>query len=64
MNRRPRRRPLVAPEQVIANAWTVAVAVAVCPACQVAPGTPCHLDGRPLDTPHPQRTTEAKETAA
>lgn len=33
-------------------------------ACQVEPGTPCHLDGRPLPEPHPQRHDEAKETAA
>lgn len=62
MNRRPQRRPPATPEQARIAAWTVLVAV--CPACQVEPGVPCHLDGRPLDTPHPQRTTEAKETAA
>jgi hypothetical protein len=44
-----------------------ATAVAVCPTCQVAPGTPCHDAGiqRPDSSPvHAQRYTEAKEPAA
>lgn len=55
-----RRKTEPCPARV--TAWVIASAV--CPACQVVPGQPCHLDGRPLDTPHPQRTTEAQETAA
>lgn len=43
------------------SAW--AVTTACCPTCQVAPGTPCHHDGWPVDT-HPARYTEAKEMAA
>jgi len=44
-----------------------AVATAVCPTCQVAPGTPCHDDGiqRPDSSPvHPARYTEAGRPAA
>lgn len=44
-----------------------ATAVAVCPTCQVAPGTPCHDDGvqRPDSSPvHARRYDEAKEMAA
>lgn len=44
-----------------------AITTAVCPACQVAPGTPCHDDGirRPDSSPvHAQRYREAQETAA
>ncbi|WP_277608151.1 zinc finger domain-containing protein [Streptomyces boncukensis] len=37
-------------------------ATAVCPACQVAPGTPCHVDGREIPEPHPQRQREAEVT--
>lgn len=42
-------------------------AVAVCSACQVAPGTPCHDDGvqRPDSSPvHAQRYAEALGAAA
>lgn len=42
------------------TAW--AVQTAVCPACAVEPGTPCHIDGRPLDTAHPARHDEATRT--
>jgi hypothetical protein len=44
-----------------------AIATAVCPTCQVAPGTPCHDDGiqRPDSNPvHNTRYTEAEEMAA
>lgn len=44
-----------------------AIAVAVCPACQSAPGYPCHDDGqqRPDSSPvHAQRYTKAQEMAA
>lgn len=44
-----------------------AIAVAVCPACQVTPGIPCHDNGAQLpdSSPvHAQRYTEAKEMAA
>ncbi|GAA3384398.1 zinc finger domain-containing protein [Streptomyces racemochromogenes] len=40
---------------------------AVCPTCQVAPGTPCHDNGiqRPDNSPvHARRYEEATETAA
>lgn len=39
---------------------------AVCSTCQVAPGTPCHLDGRELrdGAVHAARETEAQEMAA
>lgn len=46
-------------------AW--AIRAAVCPACQVTPGTPCHDGGiqRPDSSPvHAARYTEAEETAA
>jgi hypothetical protein len=44
---------------------THATATAVCPTCQVAPGTPCRTDdGRPLGDIHPTRRTEAGGTAA
>lgn len=48
------------------NAWTTAhaIATAVCPTCQVAPGTPCHDNGRPLHDIHPARRNEAGEPAA
>lgn len=44
-----------------------AIATAVCPTCQVAPGTPCHDDGiqRPDSSPvHDARYTEAEGDAA
>lgn len=44
-----------------------ATATAVCPTCQVTPGTPCHDDGiqRPDSSPvHNRRYEEAQETAA
>ncbi|MER7507028.1 hypothetical protein ABTX82_01565 [Streptomyces lavendulae] len=41
------------------------IATAVCPTCQVAPGTECRTDdGRPLRDIHPARRTEAGGTAA
>ncbi|WP_443732113.1 zinc finger domain-containing protein [Streptantibioticus silvisoli] len=45
------------------DAW--ARTVAVCPACQVAPSTPCHAGGIPLPggAVHPQRHTEADRTS-
>lgn len=57
-----RTRLMPEPHPSRVTAWVTTVAV--CPACQVPPGTPCHLDGRPLPAPHPQRENEAKETAA
>lgn len=44
-----------------------AIRTACCPACQTAPGTPCHDNGvpRPDSSPvHAQRYTEAEEMAA
>lgn len=43
-------------------AWAVAVAVCPIPACEVAPGTPCHADGWPLpdNAVHAERITEAE----
>jgi hypothetical protein len=42
-----------------------ATATAVCPTCQVAPGTECRKpDGRPLHDIHPARRTEAEGDAA
>lgn len=45
------------------SAW--ARTTAVCPTCQVAPGTPCHTAGWPLGDPavHPERVREAEVTA-
>ncbi|WP_075001213.1 hypothetical protein [Streptomyces qinglanensis] len=43
------------------TAWVIATAV--CPACQVAPGTPCRVGGRAIPEPHPQRVQEAEVTA-
>lgn len=42
------------------DAW--ATATAVCPACQVVPGTACHRDGWPLPAGaiHESRVTEAE----
>lgn len=58
------RRRLTEPHPGRITAW--ARASAVCPVCQVAPGTPCHNGGWPLGEPaiHPERLTEAQETAA
>lgn len=43
------------------TAWVTAVAV--CPTCQVAPGTPCRdANAMPLDQPHPARDAEAVRT--
>ncbi|WP_438818622.1 zinc finger domain-containing protein [Streptomyces venezuelae] len=45
------------------SAW--AETTAVCPHCQVAPGTPCHTEGIPLpDQVHARRYLVAEETAA
>lgn len=46
------------------TAWVRATAV--CPVCQVEPGTDCHEAGRPLPggDVHPRRQTEAEETCA
>ncbi|WP_411078484.1 hypothetical protein [Streptomyces sp. cmx-10-25] len=38
-----------------------ATAVACCPECAVAPGTPCHEDGQPRAHAHDRRIQEAKE---
>jgi hypothetical protein len=38
--------------------------VAVCPECQVTPGTPCHDNGMPLAHVHDPRIEEAKVTLA
>ncbi|GAA2484962.1 hypothetical protein GCM10010406_21520 [Streptomyces thermolineatus] len=59
-----RTRYMTDPHPGRVTAW--ATATACCPACQVEPGTPCHLDGRAFPTGHihPQRETEARETAA
>ncbi|MFD5508972.1 hypothetical protein ACFWIB_14515 [Streptomyces sp. NPDC127051] len=46
-------------------AWAAAhaIATAVCPTCQVLPGTPCRTpDGQPHDI-HPARLTEAGDAA-
>lgn len=42
------------------RAWVIAIAV--CPACQVPPGTPCCVGGREIPDPHPQRLREAEVT--
>jgi hypothetical protein len=59
---RTRQMPQPHPSRV--TAW--ATATAVCPACQVEPTVPCHIDGMPFRTSHvhPQRETEARRTAA
>jgi hypothetical protein len=46
------------------TAWVTATSV--CPACQVTPGTPCHLDGWPLKdgAVHGERAAIAEVTAA
>lgn len=54
------RRRMPEPHPARITAWVYATAV--CPACQVALHTPCHLDGRELPDPHPQRTALAQET--
>lgn len=61
---RSNSRLLPQPHPARVTAW--ARATAVCPACQVEPGVPCHLDGRPFPDGHvhPQRETEARRTAA
>lgn len=48
----------------IADRNAAAIARAVCPLCQVPPGTLCHLDGHPLPYPevHPARLAEAEVT--
>ena len=56
------RRRMPEPHPARVTAWVVATAV--CPACQVEPGVPCHLDGRELAEAHPRRVVEARETAA
>lgn len=59
-----RARLMPEPHPSRVTAW--ATQTAVCPACQVVPGTPCHLDGRPLrgGHVHPQREDEARRAAA
>ena len=59
-----RRRLPDPPHPSRITAWVVATAV--CPACQVAPGTGCHNSGWPLGDPavHPERVAEAERTAA
>ncbi|MFJ3839426.1 hypothetical protein ACIPY6_28520 [Streptomyces sp. NPDC090054] len=47
-----------------AHATAHAEATAVCPDCQVAPGTPCRKpNGRPLGDIHPARRIEAGDAA-
>ncbi|MBV9023348.1 MAG: hypothetical protein JO362_06045 [Streptomycetaceae bacterium] len=62
--RSKRRRLTVEVHPGRITSWVVSIAC--CPACQVAPGTPCHSAGRPLygGAVHAERTTEAKRTAA
>lgn len=59
-----KRRRMPEPHPSRVTAW--ATQTAVCPACQVPPGTPCHLGGRALHDGHvhPQRETEARRAAA
>lgn len=59
-----KRRLMPEPHPSRITAW--ARATAVCPTCQVAPGQPCHLAGYAIHGSHvhPERLTEAKETAA
>lgn len=59
-----KRRLLTEPHPQRVSAWVRETAC--CPACQVEPGVPCRLDGRPLRNGdvHPQRAAEARETAA
>jgi hypothetical protein len=58
-----RARTMPQPHPARISAW--ATATAVCPACQVAPGVPCHINGRALyGHAHPQRETEARKAAA
>jgi len=54
------------PARLAAHSAVLAViATAVCPTCQVTPGTPCRTDdGRPLGDIHPTRRIEAGEPAA
>ncbi|OKH91463.1 zinc finger domain-containing protein [Streptomyces uncialis] len=53
------RLPQPHPQRI--SAW--AQATARCPACQAAPGAPCHDDGRHTTT-HTRRYQEAEATAA
>lgn len=56
-------KPAPCPGRLAAHA----TATAVCPTCQVAPGTPCHDGGiqRPDSSPvHDRRYKEAQEMAA
>lgn len=57
-------RLMAEPHPARISAWVRASAC--CPACQVEPTIPCHLDGRELPdgAVHPQRVTEAERTAA
>ncbi len=59
---RTRNQRLVQPHPQRVSAW--AQATACCPACQVAPSTPCHDEGRARATVHARRQQEAEETAA
>ncbi|MEU5900630.1 zinc finger domain-containing protein [Streptomyces venezuelae] len=61
---RTRDKALPKPHQQRIAAW--AQLVACCPECDVAPGTPCRLDGfaLPADTVHARRYQEAEEVAA
>lgn len=58
-----KRRRLIEPHPGRITAW--ATATAVCPACQVAPGTPCQENGwaLPNGITHPARLAEAEVTA-
>lgn len=55
-------RRLTEPHPARITAWVRTVAV--CPACQVEPGIPCHHEGRQLPdgANHPQRDALAKTT--
>lgn len=62
---RSQNRTRVMPEPHPSRITAWAIQTAVCPACQVEPGIPCHLDGRAFrDHHHPQRETEALQAAA
>lgn len=59
-----KRRRLPQPHPGRVAAWVRSIAV--CPACQVTPGTPCHTGGVPLHdgAVHAARYDEAERTAA
>lgn len=59
-----KRRLMPEPHPKRITAWVTSIAV--CPTCQVAPGTACHEAGQALHdgAVHVLRQTEAEETAA